>query len=88
MASPYSSPLKSFLLAFAAVALVACVGVTYPPEYCVTKGDTTGLGPLFQSKDSVIVACIFTTEPADRCFKSPVKRFTASDCVVGTKWTG
>ncbi|MGJ0510258.1 MAG: hypothetical protein ACR652_24700 [Methylocystis sp.] len=71
-----------------AVVLVACVSATAPRPYCVAKGDTTGLGPLYQSKDSVIVACLFLTEPAGRCFDTPPHRFTARDCVVGDKWKG
>jgi hypothetical protein len=80
--------MRNFLLAFLAVALVACVSSTGPHRYCASKGDTTGLGPLIQAKDSLIVACIFTTELADKCYPTPVSRFTRADCVEGTKWKG
>jgi hypothetical protein len=80
--------MRNFLMLFGAVGLFACVQYTDPNRYCAMKGDTTGLAPLYQSKDSIVVACIFTTEPVDRCFQVPFTIYTRSDCVEGTKWKG
>lgn len=80
--------MRSFLLCFVAVALFACVEYTGPRQFCALKGDTTGLAPLYQAKDSVVVACLFTVEPRDVCYGKPVRLWTRADCTEGTKWPG
>ncbi len=81
--------MRRLLGLLAAVVSVACVSSTAPSRYCTTAGiDTIGYGPLMQAKDSIIVACIFVIEAESRCYPTPVKRYRATDCVVGTKWKG
>lgn len=79
--------MRAFLLCFA-VALVACVSAVEPNrETCFFPGDTATLTPVILP-DSQIVACQWGVVREQHCFDVPVTRYTASQCVVGTKWTG
>lgn len=84
--------LKALVLGMLLVALVACVSATEPTQdrtYCLYAGDTIGLGPLMQAKDSVVVACIWIQETQTRCYRKPVHRLSNAGglCVEGQKFT-
>lgn len=81
--------MRLFLLVLSAAIAAACGSATDPHNVnCLAPGDTIGFAPIVRTADSTILSCIFVTETKTRCYLSPPQKYTASDCVVGTKWTG